>query len=248
MSGSSNPPASCVGGVPRGFQQRQRVATRFGDDPLTDLVVQRGADRGRQQRFGIFVAEAVQAQLWQSGEQVNLVRAGVALCEDQGHPLGRDPACHERQDLCGGLVQPLRVVDEAQQRLFLGDLGEQVEGGQPDQEPVRCRPAAHAERHAEGGLLRLGQHTDPVQQRRAQLVQTGERELGLGLCSDRGLDPVPGSSCGVAGVLQDRGLPDARFPAHHKCPAVSGMCLDQQLLDRVALCAPAQKVRQFALT
>ncbi|WP_440070033.1 hypothetical protein [Streptosporangium sp. OZ121] len=72
---------------------------------------------------------------------MNIARVGVAQREHQRHPLGCHPTRHERQQLRGSFVQPLRIVDEAQQRLVLGYLGQQVEGGRPDQEPVRRRPA-----------------------------------------------------------------------------------------------------------
>ena len=74
---------------------------------------------------------------------------------------------------------------------LLGDLGQQVEDGQPDQEAVRSRAGLLPERRTEGDLLRLGQRIEVSQERRAQLVEGPERELGLGLDADRALHPEP---------------------------------------------------------
>jgi hypothetical protein len=138
------------------LQQRQGVAACFGDDPLTHPFIERRRDRGSQQRFGIGVGKAAEGQLGQAGERADVAFARVAHSEHQRHPLGHHPPRHERQHLRGCLVEPLRIVDETQQRIILGDLGQQVEGRQPDQEPVRRRTVAQAKRHAEGSLLWLG--------------------------------------------------------------------------------------------
>jgi hypothetical protein len=176
---------------------------------------------------------------------VNVTFGGVAHSEHQRYPLGCHPPCHEREDLRGCLVEPLRIVDKTQQRCLLGDLGQQVEGCQPDQEPIRRGAAAQPEGHVEGGLLRLRQRTDPVQQRPAQLVQAGECELRLRLHPHRRLHPEPQWGRGVAGMFDQRRLPNARFAAHHKHPASTRLGLGEQVVDGLALRAPAQKVRQL---
>ena len=54
------------------------------------------------------------------------------------------PAGHELQRLRRGLVQPLRVVHDADQRLFLGDLARagSAPPGPARKRPARCPPAA----------------------------------------------------------------------------------------------------------
>ena len=61
---------------------------------------------------------------------------------DERDALGEEAPGDEPQDLDGGVVEPLRVVDDADQRLVLGDLGEQRQRGKPDQEPVGRRTDA----------------------------------------------------------------------------------------------------------
>ena len=51
-----------------------------------------------------------------------------------------EPAPHEGEDLRRRPVEPLLVVDNAQERPVRSRLGEQVQDGQPDQEPVGHGP------------------------------------------------------------------------------------------------------------
>ncbi len=58
------------------------------------------------------------------------------------------------------LIEPLRVLDDAEQRLLLGDGGEEAEHGQADEEPVRSgaggQPEGGAERVALGWRQLIG--------------------------------------------------------------------------------------------
>ena len=105
--------------------------------------------------------------------------ARLARGEDQPDGLGQQPPGRERQHLRRRPVQPLGVVDHAQQRPFLRDLRQQRQDRQCDQEPVRRVPFAQPERDAERVVLRSRKPLEAVQQRCAQLVQAGERQLHL---------------------------------------------------------------------
>ena len=72
-------------------------------------------------------------------------------------PLRQQPARHERERLRGHPVEPLRVVDDAHERLLLGGVGQQAQDGQPDEEALRRRPGAQAERRAQRVALRARQ-------------------------------------------------------------------------------------------
>ena len=50
------------------------------------------------------------------------------------------PLLEGLERLRGDSIKPLRVIDEADQWLFLGHLGQQAEYGQPDEEAVRRLP------------------------------------------------------------------------------------------------------------
>jgi len=65
--------------------------------------------------------------------------------------------------------------------VLLGHLGQQAQGGQPDQEPVRRRPGTQAERRSQGVGLWSREPFQAVQHRRQQLVQPSVGELHLRL-------------------------------------------------------------------
>jgi hypothetical protein len=131
---------------------------------------------------------------------------GLANRHDQQDRLREQPPGDHSQHLAGGLIQPVRVVDQADQRLLGGNLGHQAEHCQPNQEPVRCRTARQAQGHPQRLLLVLGYRLHLAEQRPAELVQGRERQLQLGL------DPgdLDGAAAGgpVRDVAQERCLAD----------------------------------------
>ena len=135
-------PARELRGAPgaRELEQRERVAVALGDDLVADGGVQRAVHVVQQQRARVAVAESVDRQLGQPGEDV--VADARAHGAHERDPLGEQAAGDEPEDLRRRLVEPLRVVDDADQRLLLGDLGEQRQRGEADQEPVRRRAGA----------------------------------------------------------------------------------------------------------
>lgn len=199
------------GGEPaRQLQKRQRVPAGLDHDPVQHGSVKRAGQRRLQQGSSVAVDEAVEQELRQAVEPV-------------GRGAGREHECHrvrqqatgdEGQHLGRPAVQPLRVVDEQQQRLLLSGFGEQPENPEADDEAVRSSAGAQAERDLERRTLRIGQPLEVRRQRRAHLMQAGERELHLGLhtgCAQRvhAIGPRPQ-------VLQQRGLPHSRLAPHHE--------------------------------
>ena len=146
-------------------------------------------------------------QLGEPGEDV------VADARSRGaherDPLGEEPAGDEAEDLRGRLVEPLRVVDDADERLLLGDLGEQRQRGEPDQEPVRARAGAQAEHRRERVALRGGQPVEVIEHRRAELMEAAVGQLHLRLDADGRRDAPAGDTVGQ--VVQQRALADARL-------------------------------------
>jgi hypothetical protein len=113
------------------------------------------------------------------------------------------------------------VIHQAHQRLVPGRLRQQAEYGQAHQEPVRGRAGAEAERGLQGLALRLGQTAEPVQHRRAQLMQAGEGQLHLRLDPDRA-HYLAARRRRSGQLVQQRGLAHARLTADHQHPALSG--------------------------
>ena len=105
------------------------------------------------------------------------------------------------------------------ERLLLGGLGEQAEDGQTDDEAVRGRFRAEAERGLERITLWAGQSLPQVEQGGAQLMQTRICELHLVLDAGTSRDATPGRA--LHDVLQQRRLADARLAAHDQDLAVT---------------------------
>jgi hypothetical protein len=122
-------------------------------------------------------AETLDEQLRKSAESL----AWLTCRDHQRHRFRQEPARHEPQYLRGHPVQPVRVVDNAQQRPLRGRLRQQAQRRQPDQEPIRHIPCCQAKCHAQRVTLRSRQPIRPVQQGPAQLLQRGECEFHLRL-------------------------------------------------------------------
>jgi hypothetical protein len=104
---------------------------------------------------------------------------------------------------------------------------------------VRGGAALQPEGDAQRILLRAGQPPEPVEHRRAQLVQSGERELHLRLDARRPRDAAPRGAPG--GVLQQRRLADPRLAAQDQHPALTGPDALHQTVQRLALAPPAEQ-------
>ena len=189
--------------APRQLEQRQRVATGLRDQPLPEVVVEPAGDDRGEQGARIVVVEPLQAQLGQARQLALLTR--LADGEDERDPLSEQAARHEPERLRGGLVDPLEVVHETQQRLRLGHLRQQRERCQADQEAVGSRAGGEAERDSQCLLLRLRKPAEPGS-RPAELMQPGERKFHLRL--------DPGDLDGSEPWSLVRGEPQQRRLAH----------------------------------
>ena len=78
----------------------------------------------------------------QLGEPIQdvVADAGARSAHDRD-ALGDEAAGDEAQDLRGGAVEPLRVVDDADERLLLGVRGEERQRGEPDRNGSGAGPA-----------------------------------------------------------------------------------------------------------
>jgi hypothetical protein len=138
----------------RKFEQRERVAAGFGDDPLNDLLVEATGDRGLQQPPRVVVGDPLDDQLRQPA-QLRVV-ARLAHCKEQPQGLGQQAPRRERQGLCGSAIEPLRVIDQADQRTLLRDVRQQSQRRQRDEETVGRRARALPEHRGERLALRTG--------------------------------------------------------------------------------------------
>ena len=111
----------------RQLQQREWVAARLGDDPVADPPIDRARDHRVQQRAGVGRAEAADHEFGQARELVGL--GWFTNGDDQRDPLRQYAASHEGYGLGRDTIQPLAVVDQAHQRLLLGQVGKQIQDG-----------------------------------------------------------------------------------------------------------------------
>lgn len=165
--GRSPPPGA------RQLEQGKGVPPGLGDDPVADPGVHRALDHRVQQPTGVLSREAAELDPREAGE----VALGGRLAErdDNGDPFGQEPTRDERQRLGRDAVKPLRVVDQADQRLLLGAVSQQVQHGKSDQEAIRGLAEGQAERRTERKTLRIGEAVQSIQERTAELVQAGVR-------------------------------------------------------------------------
>ena len=228
--GRPNPPASSAGVSPRGSSSSASgLPVRLGDDQVADPRVQRPGQRRVQQRPRVVLPQPLHLELGQPGQLV----PGYPGREHQADRVGGQPPRHEPQRLRRGPVEPLLVVDHADQRLLPGHLRQQAQHGQPDQEPVRRRAGGRRRtRSAARRAAAPGSRSSVVQHRRAQLMQPGERQLHLRLHAHRARHPAPVRP--VDQVVQQRGLAHARVAAHHQRPALTGPDRLDQPVEHVA--------------
>ena len=184
------------------LEQRERVSARLREDPVAYSPVQREPHRRAQQRAGITVDEAVHLEI----RHVPKLLARLPCCEHEPHRLGQQPASDERERQRRGLIQPLRVVDDAEQGTLLSHLRDQAQDPQADEKPVRGCARAEPEHDLHGLTLWSRQPLEPIEQRCAQLMQARVGQLHLGLHPHR---PDDGEiRRRLDQVLQQRRLPD----------------------------------------
>ncbi|HEY6762058.1 MAG TPA: hypothetical protein VI318_21335 [Baekduia sp.] len=219
------------------LQQRERVAARLGDDPVADAVVERARRGVGDEGARVRVLQAADCELRKA--VVGPPVAGLTQREDDRHGLGQQPSRDEPERLPRGGVQPLSVVDQAEERTILGDRAEQAQHGQGHQEPVRRGAGRDAHRDVQRVALRLRQPVEPVQQRRAQPLDPGERQLHLGLDAVEPRDAQPRGL--PRGVAQQRRLPDARLAPDDQDGAPACARLREHPVEDLPLAGPAQE-------
>ena len=136
------------------------------------------------------------------------------------HPLGEETACDEADDLHGSLIEPLRIVDDADKRLLLGDVGEQRQRGQSHQESLGRRACTKSEHGLERFPLRGWQPVETIQHAPTELMEAAVRQLHLRFDPDRG-DEMPAGDA-VDQVGQQRTLAYPGFPPEHDRPTRTG--------------------------
>jgi hypothetical protein len=101
---------------------------------------------------------------------VELLEAGQSTAhrprrERERDPLRQQAASHERERAGRSAVEPLRIVDHAQQRLPLSSFGEQAQNREPDKERARRLSGTEPEGDTERVTLKIRETLDELEDR-----------------------------------------------------------------------------------
>lgn len=141
----------------------------------------------------------------------------------------------------------MRIIDQPDQRLLSGNLGEERQHAHADQETVCRGPSGPAKRRIQRLALRGRQQADPVQERHQHPVQRGEGQPQLRF--QPGDADRPHAVSSLRRVLQQTGLANARLTEDHQRPAQALADRFHQLIQRLAIIAAAhQNVRDRGLS
>ena len=130
-------------------------------------------------------------------------------------------------------IEPLRIVNDAQDGILRGQLGQQAKESEAHEQSVGRRAGKMAERHTKSVSVRRRQLLKGGQTRDAQLLGRSKREFPFGFVPDSAEHMKTCS--GINGVIQQGGLADAGLPRDHHCAPVTGACCTQHLIEFLAL-------------
>ena len=192
----------------RELQQRERVAARLGDDPVADALVEPARDDGREQRRGRPPRPSPPSAQLRQAHQLALV--GRARARRTRSPPTPPAAVARRSPRTWPEAPSSHCASSTKQSSGRSSAtsASRLSAAKRDQEAVGGIAGREAERDAQGALLGLGKRVEPLEHRRAELMQPGERQLHLGLDARDLRDPK-------AGRLRERssaGAPSCRRP------------------------------------
>jgi hypothetical protein len=125
-------------------------------------------------------------------------------------------------------VEPLPVINQADQWLGFGNLREESEDSKPDQETIGRGPWPKSERRGERLALRTWQTLEMIEERRAELVEPGERQFHLGLHAGRAHDTTSGRL--PEDVVEQGCLANTGVASHHHGRAGAAARVCQQAI------------------
>ena len=133
----------------------------------------------------------------------------------------------------------MSVLHRTEQRPLLRRGRQQAEHGEPNQETFRNVTGCDAQGDIQRVSLRLRQRLELVEQRRAQLMDTGERQLHLRL---RGGDPRHPKARGTtSGIPEQRRLSDACLTPDDEDGAFTLAHACQEPIEQFALADPVEQ-------
>jgi hypothetical protein len=167
------------------------------------------------------------------------ISVGITRPEHKCDPLGQEPSSDKRERLGGCTVEPLRIVDHAEERLPLGSFRQQAENRQSDEEWTGRNATTQAERNTERLALRQREVIDQVEDRRTQLLQgcVVELHLPFDACGSNDAEVI----AGLGRAFEQRCLADTRVAVHHEHRAMAVVRCAQQAFEQCSLALPTDQ-------
>ena len=214
------------------LHERQRVAVGRGDDVVGDGLVD-GSHRSRgQQLVGLGSGQPAQLDPADAFEADAGLRC-LADGDERGDAFRAEPAPHERQRQRRLVIEPLRVVDEDEDGLRTGCLGDEAQNREADEEWVEGVVLRSAEYAVECASLGFGQPLDAVEEQQHQLVHCRVPEDHLRFDADDAHGTEAGSA--VDRVPDQRRLPDAGGTGEQQRTGDAAFGVAQEYVDHGAL-------------
>ena len=235
-SGRPNPPASSVGVNARGSS-----SSASGLPCVSAMIRSRtrgSSGPGSAESSSARASSSRSPSTTSSGNPASSC-PGPAGREHQADRISSQPACHEPQRLHRSAIEPLLVVDDADQRPLPGNLGQETQHGQTDQEPVGRRAGVDAERGPQRIVLRTGNRST-WSNRGAQSWCRPANANSISDCTPT-VRATRHPCARSDQVVQQHGLAHAGIPVHHQRPALTVADRLDQAVEHVAFPTPVRQ-------
>ena len=228
-----------IGQAARQLQECERIARGLGEQPVPDPWRCLACPAGKN-LSGRLIGEPGKHEFSQaSGLETGCLT--LARAEEDRQPLGPQAPRGEHQRVSGRPVQPLGVVHHTDHGTVLGGHRQQTKHRDRDQQAIGIRGRRHTERTGQRLGLDIRQLSQAAKNRPQQLVQPGERQVGLGL-HPAGREH-PHRPRVLPRVAKQRRLADPRLTPHHQRAATTRAGVVQQPVDGRALSLSSEQPR-----
>ena len=220
------------------FDERKGIASRLGDHPFEHRLVESRRQDGLEKRQGISTARVDR----RAGMKIAPSRCSprASRRSAQSVPPNRRRATNASA-AADRVIQPVRIVDHAEERLLRGRFRDEAERRQPDEERTRRSSTPHSESDSKCFLVRAGKTLGELEDWRAKNLQCRVVEVDFSLDargpngakvlgrSERIFEKSRLADAGVAvqdehrtfATLAPRPTPDRALPARDACRSTS---------------------------
>ena len=169
---------------------------------------------------------------WSCGKRANPLPSS-RVREGECDPFRQQTTRHERERSGRGVVEPLCVVDDAQQGLLLSSIGEEAEYRESDEQRARRWSPAEPEGDAERVTLRIRESVAELEDRRTELLQRRIVEVHLPFDAD---SPNDAEILALLDrVLEQRSLANSGLPMHYEDGPVTSPRSSEEPIENRAL-------------